>query len=181
MTAGWARGGDRAPQFRRHLGVAHREGLHRQFVDEAAGAEMGAPEARQPVVGDDRLRHDGCRVGAEDRQFRIVNEGPVELLRIGVDEQLRGIEPVAVVRRIAAIGTVAVARTGNDAIDMQPVYAFRIARHRQAADLGAADWIEQAEFDPLGMMRPDGEIRTPVGQCYAAPPCFDAVHLRAIR
>ena len=88
--------------------------LHRHLVDEAAGPEQrrrrGAGGGRR---GHHRLRHQ--RGGVDRRrarrgEARVVDERPVERGGIGVDEQLRRIEPEAVLRLERPVGAEAVAR-----------------------------------------------------------------------
>ncbi len=92
---------DRATDLFRHVRMQHGEGAHLEFVDQAARAEQrrrGGGSAREaarrrpPSASAARCR----RAARAARPKRIVDVGPVDLDRVGIHQQLVGIEPEAV-------------------------------------------------------------------------------------
>ena len=161
----------RAALGRRHLRMAHREGAHGKLVDEAAGPEerRGRRFLRNRVRGgDDRLRHEVRRVDpcpARRRERGIMAIRAVYLRRIGIYQELRRVEPEPARRVIRPVGAETIARARTDPGHMQGEDIVFAAPHRQPRGLGPAR-VEQAELDPLCMMRPDGKQGSGfVGSC----------------
>ena len=159
---------DRAAQADRHLRVQHRERPHRHLVDQPAGAEQrrGGP-ARRGQGGRPPPSASGCAVSiagiARRGELRGVGEGPVERDGVGIDEELRRIEPQPARGRIGAVGA-------------QPVAARRLRRPARSAEktpsvprssgdpLDLALAVEEAEPDALRRSRPDGETQAVLGR-----------------
>ncbi len=165
-----------AAQILAHLGVELREALDVHFVDDrlVPGHARPAPVVAFPVerlVDDDRLRDRGRVVALVDVQVGVVaavghvREGArgavpdraLDRLRVGVDEQLGGVEPVPLLRRVRAVDAVAVALAGADPRHVAvPVPGGALgeldARLRVVA-------VEQAELDALGVLGEEREVR----------------------
>jgi hypothetical protein len=110
--------------------VAHGEGADGEFVDEAGRARRGTRDPGQRL--DDGLRDERRRLDAGGAQLRRMNEGAIEPRRIGVQQQLRRIEPMAGARIARAVGAQAVARAGTNAGD-ENAPDRRSARRSRAA------------------------------------------------
>ena len=95
-------GGDGAADRGRHLGVEDGEGADGDLVDQAAGAEdRRLWRGRRGEGGDDGLRHQGRGVDggvAGGGEAGVVGEGTVEGDGVGVDEELRRVEAMALLR-----------------------------------------------------------------------------------
>ena len=78
---------------------------------------------------------------------------------IGVEQQLVGIEAVAALGRMGAVGAQAVERTGREA--RQIAVPDRSAAFGQGQALGLSPAIlgEQAELDPGRVLREHGDVR----------------------
>ena len=85
-------------------------------------------------------------------------EGPVERMRVGVDEQLRRIEPMAVRRVIGPVGAQAVAGARPEPGDEAAEDVAFLARQHEAGGFLFAPLVEQAEHDALGVVRDDGDV-----------------------
>ena len=144
-----------------NVGMAHGEGPHLQFVDQPAWPEQGRlalrDARRRPH---DRLGHQRCGVdafAARRGEPRIVDERPVDLDRIGIDQQLVGVEAKPPVGPVGSVGAQAVARAFRQACheaDVQPVeptLQFDTGRFLVALV------IEDADPNALGGARPDGK------------------------
>ena len=85
-------------------------------------------------------------------------EGPVERMRIGVDEQFRRIEPMAVRRVVGPLRPQPVAGARPEPGDEAAKDVAFLARQHEAGGFLFAALVEQAERDPLGVVRDDGDI-----------------------
>jgi hypothetical protein len=99
---GMGKGRNGATLVFRHIRVQHGEGADGDLVDQAAGLELRGLPLCALRFRYDRLGHDAGGVVAEERQAGGVMEGAVEFAGIGVDQQLGGVEPEAVVRIVGS-------------------------------------------------------------------------------
>ena len=152
-------GGDGAADGGGHVGVEEGEGADGDLVDQAAGPEdAGAGGARRGEGGDDRLRHqvrgvDGGVAGGGEAG--VVGEGAVEGDGVGVDEELRRVEPVAALGGEGAVGAEAVAGAGADAGDGR---RRRCRRRRGRGGCGVSRSPSKRQSQTrVAAARPDGE------------------------
>ncbi|MET3891518.1 hypothetical protein ABIE41_002594 [Bosea sp. OAE506] len=146
----------RAADAVRHGRVAHREGLHREFVDEG-GCLLPPHRKRGEGFTDDAARHEIGRIDASLRQPRVPAERAVDPGRIGIDEQLRRVEPVAALRLPGALGPQRIAQAGAGAWQQAVMNVAAAAGQGQACDFGLARLVEEAEVDPFAMAGEDRE------------------------
>ena len=171
--------GDRAAQRPpAPSGWQHGEGAHVEFVDQPAGREqrrlrrsrLGQRDRRSPWASAARCRRP--RRGAPTAAGRRRRAGRSR--RIGIDQQLVGIEPEAALRLIGAVGAQAVARAGARA----RARTARTRRRRSAsARAGRSRGRPRRRRGETQMRsaaaRPDGEVRRRRGRRVA--PSFGAV------
>ena len=100
------------------------------------------------------------------RRFRIVSEArvasleaPVQGARVGVEEQLVGIEAVTVLGRMGAVRAQAVARARRQSRHVGVPDGSASLRQSQPPRFPAAVLGEQAELDPGGVFREHRHIR----------------------
>jgi hypothetical protein len=79
-------------------------------------------------------------------------------LGVGVEQQLVGIEAVAVARLIGAMDAVAVEQPGHGLGQIAVEHLVGVFGQRDAVDLAPAAGLEQAQVDALGMGGEQGEI-----------------------
>ena len=150
--------GDGAALRFRHIGMERGEPGDIEFVDQPAAREAG--RLMRHVPGRPLHNRAGHEIGgilAINGKARVLHEAAVEFERIGIDQQLGGIEPEVLLRRIGSVRAVAVARAG------------KIARHFCLPDLapqghGTARFggaIEQAQLDCFGQRSAHGEAGHP--------------------
>jgi hypothetical protein len=120
------------------------------------------------------------RIGAKSGEQRVVMEGAVELLGVGIDQQLGRIEPQAVVGGVDAVGAVAVAGALLETVDEEAMNMVIASCHGQTGEFPVVG-IEQAEFDLTGMVRPDGEIDAGVEDNRSALPRLFPRHVAPVR
>ena len=179
-------GGVAAAQRRRDVRVAHRQRTHVGLVEYRALARdvrAGRAVIRRSRGGGGHPRLGGegsvvARVG----QARIVAAGGAErgepcrelhivgcsgllaavaadhLLRPGVEQQLRRVEPVAAPWRPRAMSTQAIHQADPAGRQKAMPDAFAARRQRQAAKRLAACGIEKTELDRFGVRRPHREV-----------------------
>ncbi len=154
-------GGNSAAQGWGDVGVQAREAADVQLVDQAARAEDRWQRGGGRRKGsDDRPRHPGGAVAgglAGGGEAGVPVEGAIERHRVGVDEELGGVEPEADRGGVRAVGAQAVARTRGKAGDEDGVDAARVAVEGDAVGFDPGAGIEEAGPDPLGGAGPDGE------------------------
>ena len=169
-----AEGRERAALVRLDVLAQHREAAHMGLVDH----RVCPRNVRRPVVGpvealvgDDALHHAGRAVAAVEREigaWRVYpmteqRIGPSELAgnppRIGVEQQLVGIEAVSALRLIGAMGAIAVQQT--DLRIRQVAVPHLIGEFRQCigCDLPLALRIEQTKVDALSVRGEHREVR----------------------
>ena len=174
-----------APQPVFHAGVAAGQAAQMRLKDHRLGprhprGRVGAPAEGR--VDHHRLRHGKGRVAGVEGEvpLRAADlvahhrirpfQPPLQRAGIGVQEQLVRVEAMAALGLIGAMGAVAVDAARGQPADMDvPDVAVAVA-HRQARQLLAAVGGEEAQFDPLGMGREDGEVHPVAGQRRAHRP-----------
>ena len=177
MADGGVRGepGERPPKLVGDARAAHREPLHVQLVDDRVRPRRLQERIALPVelrVDDHALRDRvgvvlvvpleigvGAARGHVRQRARSARVHlPVDRLRVRVDEELRRVEAVALLRRPRPVHPIAVPLTGPDPGDVAvPV----VRRPLGQLDAGlAALVVEQAELDPLRVLREEGEVRS---------------------
>ena len=121
-------------------------------------------------IDDDRLRHEGRAVALIERQIvafganRVPEAGriPFQLadVRAGVriEQQLVGIEPMALLRRVRSVDPVAVNRSGPDVRHPAVPDLVRVLRQLDALGLAIAASIEEADLDFGRVGREEGEV-----------------------
>src|SRR6185503_14548491 len=121
----------------------------------------------EPLVDHDAVRDRGGRVAGVRlvllaREVRegaraVVRDRPVDRLRVRVDQELCGIEPVSRARIPGAVHPVAVALARADAGQVGVPDVRRLLCDGDA--LLAALVVEQAELHALGVLAVEGEVR----------------------
>jgi hypothetical protein len=131
--------------------------------DHALGHRGGAVAAVEGVVGPRAV------AVAEDRRLvrRLAGDRP----RPGVDEQLGGVEAMAVVRLVGPVDAVAVELAGADAGHLDAPHAAAAVLERHAARRhGASRLVEERELDRRGVARVEGEANA-AGDRHGAEGC----------
>jgi hypothetical protein len=100
--SGMGKGRNGATLLFRHIRVQHGEGADGDLVDQAAGLEQRRLPLRALRFRHNRLGNEIGGVITEGRQAGIVAEGAVEFAGIGVDQQLGGVEPEAMIRIVGS-------------------------------------------------------------------------------
>ena len=116
------------------------------------GRPGALPPRDAPVGLDDRLRDERRRVDAgraRRGQLRPQAEGPVERMGIGVDEQFRRIEPMAVRRVVGPFRPQPVTGARPEPGDEAAEDVAFLARQHEAGGFLFAALVEQAERDAL--------------------------------
>ncbi len=85
-----------------------------------------------------------------------------DLPRMRVQQQLVRIEAMALLRRIGPVGAQAIDEAGADVGQEAVKDAIVRAVQGIARDLALASGVEDAEFDPLGMLGEDGEVHATI-------------------
>ncbi len=156
-----------APRRLGHAGVALREAAHVQFGDDGAGPGRGpVPRVGQDRGGHDALGHGGGAVGLVDAPVAfdeaphapIEPERPVERQRVRVDQELGGVEPVSLVRRIGTVGPQTVARAFLDARHVGVEHVSGPLGQADPLDLAVAVLAEQAQVDRVGVGGEDRHV-----------------------
>ncbi len=156
----------------RHVRVQLREALDVQLVDDrVAPGHVRRPRVApvEAAFDDPGLGHEGRAVLAigyavvvlaRTAQRRVPQQPSVERERRRIDQQLGGIEAVAVARRVRAVHSIAVQRAGAAELGRQEAVPDLAGapRQAQACALLAAGRIEQAQLDAGRIGRVDREI-----------------------
>ncbi len=163
-----------------NIRVGAGEAAHVQLIDHRLAPRDGEPRRRgRGGRGDHPLRHGRGAVGLVERgaAFGIVvpiaehrgvqDEGPVEGQGVGVDQQLVGIEPMALRRGERAIGAQAVARAFRQSGDVAVEHRTGAAGQADAPGLDLAGGVKQAELYSVGVGGVDGDIESAGGQADA--------------
>ena len=99
-------------------------------------------------------------------QLGMMGEGAVEPSRIGIDQQLRGIEAVPLIRREGAVGAQSIALACADAGDKSNMHMIAPFRQDDALRFAVLRIIE-ADFDTAGILGEDGDAGAAFDQCHA--------------
>ena len=158
-----------AAQVLAHPGHLLREALHVQLVDD--GRVPRTPEQLvalpvEGVVDHDRLGDRRGVVGlvqdevvvarVRERPAAIPEHRALDRLRVGVDQELVGVEAVALLGRPGPVDAVAVALARADAGQIPVPVVRRVARELDPGlDVVV---VEQAQLDALGVLRRDREV-----------------------
>jgi hypothetical protein len=170
---GVGEGGERAALRRADLFQQRRQALHVRLVDHRLrpwrlGTAIAVPVER--VGGDHRLRHGRGAIAAIEAEvaarradvIAVNRVGPAQLSGqapgVGVQQQLVRIEPVALFRRIGAIGAEAVELAGASMRQIAVPDLVGAFRQRIARQLLAARGVEQAEVHAFGIGREHRKI-----------------------
>jgi len=177
-----------AAQRGRHVGVGHGEAAHVHLTDHHVlprdhGAAVVTPgEGRFEHAA---LGHERRAVAAVERKVlalaadRVAVErvAPAQLahqvLRIGVEHQLVGVEAVALLRLVGAVHPVAVGLAGARLGQVAVPHAIGAVAQRNALQLLAAAIVEKAQLDLLGVLREESEVDAlpvPGGAARVRPP-----------
>src|ERR1700693_1118737 len=139
-----------AAQIGRYLRMQHREALDVQLINDRLvprDVQLGIVAPVKKRIDDYALWDEGRAVaivaaqvpfGMTDRvaEQRIVPaEEPVDRLSIGVDQQLRRIETLPVVRIVRTIDPIAIPQTGLRALQIDMPEAVRLFGNRYSASL----------------------------------------------
>src|SRR5262245_55395232 len=89
------------------------------------------------------------------------DELPRELLGIGIEEKLVGIEAMALIGLIGTVDAIAVELPRPHLIEMHMADILRALRHDHACALAGAGRVEQTELDLLGMRGEQRKVRSP--------------------
>ena len=160
---GMGEGGNRAALMCRDVRVEDGEGLDGKLVDQAAGGQQRRLAKNLRVPAEDRLRHQAGGVNSEVRQLAVVDEGPVDLGGMRVEQQFRRVEPEAAVGIVGAVGAIAVACALADPRHRDAVDVVFAADHGMTFPLDGAFGIEDADLDHPRRRGPDRELR-PTGR-----------------
>ncbi len=78
--------------------------------------------------------------------------------RVGIEQQLVMIEPMAVLRRVRSVRAIAIQHAGGRVRQIAVPDFVGVFRQRVARDLMASGWLEQAQIDPLCVRREHREV-----------------------
>ncbi|PAV92438.1 hypothetical protein WR25_05777 [Diploscapter pachys] len=131
--SGVGEGGDRAPLRLRYVRVQHGEAADVEFVDQAPGGKEGRGDRCGRGRRDDGAGDQRGRVDTRLAEARVVAERPVQLDRIGIDQQFRRVGRSAI----------AVSGAHADAFDLRMPDAVRTGH----GYLPFAGIVEQAKRD----------------------------------
>ncbi|MNM24079.1 hypothetical protein D3C81_345030 [compost metagenome] len=165
--------GEGAAQVFRDCRVAHADALGVGFVEDRAFPgdlhTLVAPPG-ECRVDDLALGHEGRAVALVERQVAVgVADGVAEqrlgpfkasdqLLGVGIDQQLVGVETVAVRGLIGAIYPIAIDQARVRVRQVAMVDLVGVFGQFDALDLVFAAGVEQAQFDLGGVGREQGEV-----------------------
>ena len=154
---------DRAALLFRHVGMQLRKRLDRDLVNQPARRKARRLD-RQRIAHrlHNRLRHPWRGIAALPAlrsQPGVMDIGPVENGRIRIDQQFFGIKPVALLRRIMAIGAEAVSGSGPNCGNGKRKNAVALAGEFEAFGFAVAGFVEKGEPDTACPVRPDRKAR----------------------
>ncbi len=150
---------DRSAQMLRHGRMPHGEAVHVELVDQPAGPETRRRDGSRRQALHHRPGHQRRGIAALPAPHRkpgIVGIWPVDLQRIGIDQQFVGIEPQAVFGVMGSVGTDAVARADAKAGHEQREQAVFAARQLQPVGF-AVGLVKDRDPYAFGGTRPDGK------------------------
>ena len=158
-----------AAQVRRHVLALLRQALDVRLVDDGVfPGDVGAHLAAAPVEGlvdDDGLRHAARIVAPVEREVLARAAGAIGEMRvaphqpsgeppgIGIEQQLVGVEAVAVLGLIGPVNAIAVELSGRDVVQIAVPDVLAALGQFDAFELAAALAVEQAKLDLLAHWR----------------------------
>ncbi len=155
-----------------HVRMAHGQTAHVRLVDHRVHPGRAQGTVLVPVevgIDHDRLGHEGRAVAVVHVQVaaahgiaeqRVVPDQVADdLHRVGVQQQLVGVEAMALFGREGAVHAVAVGLPRADLGQVAVPYAALHVRQVEARDLVRAGLVVEAQLHPGRMLRPKGEIR----------------------
>ena len=154
--------GEGAANVVRNVRMGLGEAAHVQFVDDAHAPGDGQVWRCGPVGA--QGRGDGLwdvraavALAAAHRGMQV--ERPIERQGVGIDQQLVGIEPVALGRIERAMGAQPIAGAFADTLDMAVEHRAGAAGQRDAGLLELAGLVVEAKLDGGGVGGPDGDVQ----------------------
>ena len=147
-----------AALFRRNTRVAHGEAAHRHLVDELRPLRRQGARIVRHMTGD-RPGHQRRGLDAPLHQFRQVAERPGELRRVGIEQQLRHVEALALLRRPWPFGAQPVMSSRHQPRNKTVMHIAQPLAERQARHLRPA--VEQAHEHLARVARHHGNIGAP--------------------
>ena len=155
---------DRAPLLLGNVRMQLGERPDLDFVDQPARLEERRRGLHRLGQRDShRLGHQRCRIAARfapQREPLIIGVSAVDGDGVGVHQQLAGVEPEPLLRRVRAVGPKPVARTGAEPRHMPGEDPAGRRFHLDPVGLGVAVRVEQAEPDAFRSTRPYRKPRT---------------------
>ncbi len=163
----------RAAQLVAHVRVEPREALHVRLVDDGVlpgRARRAVALPVEPAVDDDALRDRRGRIGLVDAKVGVrarvgdvrqrvrapVVDRALDRLRVRVDQELRGVEPLPLLGAVRAVDAERVPRSRPD-VRQKPVPVE--CRALAQFDPRLAVVLVEAELDALGVLREEREVR----------------------
>ena len=157
----------------RHFRVQFGQSLDVRLVDD--GPSPGRAQGSVIAPGVSRVDHDAFRhrrrvVAPVDREIlppgadAVTEMGvrPVQVasdvLGVGVEQELARVEPVPPLGRVRPMHPVAIELARPQVRQIAVPHFVGISRQGQPGDLAPAAGLEQAQLDPFGMGREEGEI-----------------------
>src|SRR4051794_26678354 len=157
-----------------------------RFVDDGVlpwdvGAEDLAAPPVEGLVDYDRLWHPARVVAAVERQvfpraagaigkMRVAPHQPAgEAPRVGVEQQLVGIEAMALLRRVGAVHAVTVELPGRNVVEIAVPDVLGAFGKLDFFQFAAALAVEQAQLDLLRIRREQRKVRAPAVPACAEP------------
>ena len=136
IDAGMGEPGERSALSLRDRWVEAGEAAQVEFVDdERLGCDALEPRFAHGRRAGDGLRREWPAVISECEHRRVKAERPVEPPRVGIGQELRGVEAGAARRIEGSLDAKAVARARAEAGRDAAQEAMRVAGHRRAKDL----------------------------------------------
>ncbi len=145
-----------------------------RLVDHGVGPGAVGAQVRPPGHGridHHAFRHHECRIAPVEGEIAAAVADPVaedrivpadlavEFQRVGVEQQLVGIEAVAVVRLVGTVDAIAVKLAGADLGQVAVPDLVGVFRKRHPGQLAPSAAVEEAELDPAGVGGEEREIR----------------------
>ena len=159
-----------------HLGMTHGEPAHVQLVDHRLVPGSLRPAVSRPgvsVVDDPALGHPpGVVAAIEGEVLRAMADAVAEVsiapekrprqgLRVGIQQELVGIEAMAALGVVGSMDAVAVELSGTRIREIAVPGLIGVFGKRNAVKLSPPAGIEEAELDLLGVLGEEREVHPP--------------------